>query len=189
MKTLMALIPFFLFLSVANAKQYEVLKKQSQIQWKGTKLLGEGHWGTVKVKEGKLEIEGSDLKGGYVVIDMNSIKCTDIKDPGKAKKLENHLKDPDFFEVNLYPTAKITLNDVTLGKGGDYEVSAKLKIKGKSEPIQFTAREEKGGYTAKIKFDRTKFGVTYNSINLVKVAKDRIINNEIEIDVFLKVKK
>ena len=42
------------------------------------------------------------IVGGEFNIDMNSIKCTDIENPAYAAKLEEHLKDPDFFNSSKY---------------------------------------------------------------------------------------
>ena len=55
------------------------------------------------MKEGKLEFDGDNL-GGSFVMDMTSIVVTDIDGDGK-RNLEGHLKDDDFFGVNEFPTA------------------------------------------------------------------------------------
>ena len=45
---------------------------------------------------------------------MNSIKCTDIENPTYAAKLEEHLKDPDFFNSSKYPIQILKLQTSSL---------------------------------------------------------------------------
>jgi polyisoprenoid-binding protein YceI len=110
---------FFLFIlwalsSVLFAQtELKVVRADSKVTWTGTKVIGY-HQGIVKIKEGKVKVKDEKLIGGYFVIDMTTITCTDIPDtdPIPKKKLESHLKDADFFDVAKYPTAKFEIIDV-----------------------------------------------------------------------------
>ena len=57
------------------------------------------HSGYINLLNAFFLFEDEKLVGGEFNIDMNSIKCTDIENPTYASKLEEHLKDPDFFNI------------------------------------------------------------------------------------------
>ena len=61
--------------------------QKSNLFWKGTKPTGDIHVGTVKIKEGTLNISGESIVGGKFIIDMNSILVTDkdMSEKGKSK--------------------------------------------------------------------------------------------------------
>ena len=70
----------------ATAQKSEVNLKQSVVNWTGNKIGG-SHSGEVKIKSGYLDLKGGRIVGGKVVIDMNTITNTDIKDEGANQKL------------------------------------------------------------------------------------------------------
>ena len=86
---------------------YNVSSSESVVTWVGREASGKTHTGNVKIKSGTINVENGRLLGGQMVLDMNTIVNTDIKDDGKAK-LEGHLKSPDFFDVSSFPEATYT---------------------------------------------------------------------------------
>ena len=134
-------------------------------------------------------INHGTLVGGQFSIDMNSIKNTDIESEEYSAKLEGHLKNKDFFDVEQFPTAVITITNAIKGKENNYTVIANLTIKGITHPITFDANVNINGINflakAKIKIDRTKWDITYNSGNFFENLGDYLIKDEIEFDVFL----
>lgn len=179
---LVAIVAFasFAFTSLITK---EVKIKESTINWKGYKVTGE-HFGTINLKEGVLNFDNDKLVGGNVVIDMNSIKVTDIEGE-YATKLENHLKNDDFFGVDKYPTATLKFTNVK-GHGSHYHVTGDLTIKGITAPVSFEMHTERGAATAKIKIDRTKYGIKYGSASFFDNLKDKAILDEFDIDVAIK---
>ena len=99
----------------------------SVINWNGKKVTGQ-HSGNIQIKEGSLIFENAKLTGGSFIIDMKSMKCTDLQ--GKsAKKLEGHLMSDDFFGISNHPTATLKITDVKQKKSsGNYEVIADITI-------------------------------------------------------------
>lgn len=166
---------------------YKVETKQSFLKWTGKKVTGK-HFGKVKIKSGKLNFEGIDLKGGEFEIDMTSITVDDISNQEWNTKLVNHLKNDDFFSVDKHETAKVTIKSVTLGKGV-YNVTADLTIKGITKPVYFDAdiQNKKGTIEAKAKitFNRTLWNVKYNSGKFFKDLGDKMIYDDVEIEVNL----
>ena len=180
---------FFLGVTVATVS---VDTDASVIGWKGYKVTGE-HAGTIKVKSGDLTFEDGSLTGGSFLIDMASIKVTDLQG-GAAAKLEGHLKSPDFFGVEDHPTAKLAITKVvSRGTPGAYRITADLTIKENTESIRFNAQvdEKSGAYvaTADITVDRSDFDVRYGSGSFIDNLGDKTIYDEFDLSVQLVTKK
>ena len=120
---------------------------------------------------------------------MTSITCSDIESEKKNKYLVDHLKDEDFFDVNKFPEAKLTVNRVKNIEGSQFEMKGNMTIKGITNPVTFNAdiKINRNSYTAiaKIIIDRTKWGVEYKSGNIFKDLGDKIIYDDMEFDIFL----
>lgn len=176
-------------ISFANAEEkakegsVPVNLNQSEIVWNGKKVTGE-HFGNVDIKSGSLEFDDGVLKGGSFVIDMSSIKVTDLEGQWKTK-LENHLKSDDFFGVEKYPTSKLAITKVEpKGKDGAYKITGDLTIKATTKPIQFDALMDGSTATADIVIDRAEYDVRYGSGSFFDNLGDKTIYD----DFILKVK-
>ncbi len=188
---------FFLFAAtIATAKQVPLDIKASEIQWKGEKkLTDDSHHGSVKIKKGTINIdEQRNLVGGTIVIDMKSIEDKDLSGKWKTK-LEQHLNSEDFFDVSKHPEASFKITKVEPTRSNVAKVTGNLTLRGVTHPETFEIIVEKNNKkmtaTGQITVDRTKYGVTYNQEgNLlqkaVKVAKDKIIKNNVVITINLK---
>lgn len=191
-KTIVLAISLAVSTSVlAKTNSFKVETKKSSLKWTGKKVTGK-HFGKVKIKNGKLDFEGSDLKGGEFEIDMTSITVDDISNQEWNTKLVNHLKNDDFFSVDKHKTAKVTIKSVSLGKGV-YNVTADLTIKGITKPVYFDAdiqtKKDTIEAKAKITFNRTLWDVKYNSGKFFKDLGDKMIYDDVEIEVNLVAKK
>jgi polyisoprenoid-binding protein YceI len=150
----------------APGKDFTVDANASELKWTGYHLAKSyEHFGFIKVKSGKLNIEKGTIAGGEFVIDMNSITCTDITDAEKAGKLVGHLKAPDFFDVANNPEAKLVIKKTEKGANGTLKTTGDLTIRGITKPIEFeTKLTEKGDVVeaiADIKVKRNEFNVLY----------------------------
>ena len=176
---------------LAKTTNFKVETKESSLKWTGKKVTGK-HFGKVNIKNGKLRFEGSDFKGGEFEIDMTSITVDDISNQEWNTKLVNHLKNDDFFSVDKHKTAKVKIKSVTLGKGV-YNVTADLTIKGITKPVYFDAdvkaKKDTIEAKAKITFNRTLWDVKYNSGKFFKDLGDKMIYDDVEIEVNLVAKK
>ncbi len=147
-----------------NQKTYQLNKKQSVINWKGTyAFLFSEHNGTVHFQEGTLTTNNGTITGGTFVIDMNSISNEDYKSNQGAVA---HLKDTDFFDVKVFPEAKLVLTSVEyFTNGNTHKMHANLTIKGVTKPIEFWANVDgiKKTMETKFKIDRTRWGIVYNN--------------------------
>ncbi len=178
--------------SIGDSSSLSDLKINTQlsnIKWIGSKVL-ESHDGTVNIDKGVLEInDDGELVGGEFVIDMNSLLCTDIENEKYKKKLEDHLKDEDFFDVQNFPNSAIKITDVDKVDAESYNITAELSIKDITHSINFDANiiKQESNYevTANFKIDRTKWDVQYNSGNFFENLGDKLILDEIEFNVYL----
>lgn len=103
---------------------YNLDKEKSILKWHGEKNAEYGHDGTVMFSEGSLTMKGNDVEAGTFVVDMNSVKNTDIPEKEKGESLSRHLmglddndyhKPEDFFNSPLFPTVEVTLGDYNDG--------------------------------------------------------------------------
>lgn len=178
---------------------YTVDLAQSELHWYAKKVTG-AHDGTVQLKSGSLEMDGGKLTGGSFVIDMTTITVTDISDDQGKSKLEGHLNSEDFFDVAQHNIAELTLKKVTKtgqqavsDKAQEYDVTADLTIKGKTNEVTFKAYAKDGGSDldarATIVFDRTKYDIRYASKSFFEGIGDRAIYDDIKLEVSLKASK
>ena len=155
----------------------------SIMTWKGTKPTG-SHDGTVAFKSGGMLLENDVLKGGEFVIDMNTIKNLDMVGTDGAANIEKHLKAPDFFDVEVYPTSKFVITSV-LEVEGSLAVTGNLTIKDVTKSITIPASVSTvEGITAfkseLFNIDRADFNVKYGSKRWIEGLKDKFIDDLVE---------
>jgi polyisoprenoid-binding protein YceI len=161
----------------------------SKIQWTGTKVIG-FHQGTVKLKKGVVVLKNHQLAGGSFEIDMTSIANTDIPDSDLVpkRKIEEHLKSSDFFDVVRFPTARLEIVRVSVSKENTYSVTANLTLKGITKSINFiaeasTQRDDLFIAQANFTIDRQQWGVAYKGL------KDELVHDDIKFNVIIKARK
>ncbi|MFC2176604.1 YceI family protein [Bacteroidota bacterium] len=173
------------FTSITTDGLYTINTRQSTIEWIGTKITGKSHFGTINLQVGWLTLKQNKIVGGQFTIDMTSISCTDIEDPKSNKKLVDHLNNEDFFAVNQFETAHLTIIS-----SDDYgNVKAKLTIKDITKDVSFRANTivENGVLTASanIEIDRSKFDIRYGSDSFFDNLGDKVINNTVQFNITL----
>jgi polyisoprenoid-binding protein YceI len=87
------------------------------------------------------------------------------------EKRDGHLRSPDFFDVEKYPTLTFTSTKVTRS-GDDLEVTGNLKIKDQEHPITLKGEvtgpskdpwgNTRVGFSLSGELDREQFGLTWN---------------------------
>jgi hypothetical protein len=161
---------------------------KSTVKWKGSKIT-EGHEGFIQIQKGVLMIEHGTLVGGQISFNMKTITNSDIESEKYKAMLEGHLKSDDFFDVDKYPLSTISITKATKTEGNNYSIVADLSIKGITHSITFDAevdiRKIAFFAKAKIKIDRTKWDIKYNSGNFFKDLGDKLILDEIEFEIAL----
>ena len=168
---------------------YVIISTESELKWIGKELSTDTHSGTLVLKKGKIDVNENGVIHGEVEIDMTTITVSDMQ--GKwGKKLEGHLKSPDFFGVEKYPNTFITFqSDENPIKNNQINLTGELTIKDITHPITFTAEllEIKPSIIAKanLSFDRSKYDVRFRSGKFFENLGDKLILDDIEVDVLL----
>lgn len=170
------------FLGFTQKITKKVNVETSVVIWTGYKLTGQ-HEGTITLTEGVLLFENETLTGGNFIIDMTTINTTDLQG-GAKNRLDGHLKNEHFFDVDKHKTAAMTFKDVK-PNGNSYLIIADLTIKGITKEISFNMAVSENSATANLKIDRTKFNITYKSASLSNVLKDKAIYDEFDLRVKL----
>lgn len=186
-----AIAVFSLFSLTSNAKPaptpYKVDASKSTFKWTGKKVTGT-HWGYVKFSDGTLNLEKGALVGGSFNVDMTSIDCQDLQGGG-AQKLVGHLKSDDFFGVDKFNQATLTIKTATAKGNNQYDVVADLTIKGVTNEVTFPTTLTANGTvvtaTAAFSVNRTKYGIRYGSGSFFDNLGDKAINDNFEVEVNL----
>lgn len=194
MKKIFVILMASIFTSTLLTAQmkFEADPSSTVIGWKGDKIVGSEHVGTIDLKSGWLSLEGNAIIGGEFVVDMNSIKNSDIKDEKMRERLLGHLKSDDFFGVEKYPLSKLVVTGSSKFEAGKAVVKGTLTVKAATHPVEFTLTESKNGavttYAADITFDRSLYDVRFGSGKFFSNLGDNAINDEIKLNVKLAVK-
>lgn len=169
---------------VLNKDMFEVDGAKSTISWKGSFVSGaKSHTGTIQLISGEGKYENGMVSSAKLVFDMNS-----IKDNENTDKLITHLKSDDFFSVSTYPQSVLETVSITKASTANtYNVKANLTIKGiKKEvnfPITITVNNGVINATGKLTFNRADFQVKYGSSSFFKNLGDKVIKDEVEMNV------
>ena len=163
---------------------YNIETAQSQITWTGREVSTSSHYGTLDFVSGNFEISNGAIVNGEFIVDMTSINNQDMEGDSKAR-LEGHLKSDDFFSVESYPTAAISINSSELISDGKWNVSADLSIKGFTHPVNFEMISSEDGWSANLVFDRSKYDVRFRSGSFFENLGDKLIYDDIELSIQL----
>jgi len=139
---------------ISTSAKIFTLKPGSQLLWACEKVWG-AHNGYVNISEWFVEVDDNQIVWGKFIMDMTSLKATDIDD----QKLDNHLKSDDFFGVNDNPTAEFIIKKVE-----DKKITGNFTLKGITEELTFDASNisisDEGVVTqASFAIDRTIWGI------------------------------
>lgn len=168
-------------------KSVMVDNKASIVEWKGSKVTGSTHNGTIAVKEGDVQMDGKKLTGGKIVVDMASIVNLDLTDKDYNAKLVGHLKSDDFFDVAKFPTSILSIKSSEVQKDGSYKIKADLTLKSETHPVDFVAKPSVDGKSAvaELEFDRTVWNIRYGSGKFFKNLGDKMISDKVKLTVKL----
>jgi polyisoprenoid-binding protein YceI len=97
-------------IKTGKVSSLEVDKAQSKVTWHAEKTTGI-HDGSINIYTGKLIFQDKKLLGGFILIDMQSLKVTDLTSPDK-EKLESNLKGDNFFDTGRYTVARFDITNV-----------------------------------------------------------------------------
>ena len=158
-----------------DEKKIFVFSKSSKIEWTGSKVTG-SHDGGFSNFVGKFEVAGGQLVSGgkhFVTVDMASVYSDN-------EKLTEHLKGPDFFDVEKFPIARFQLKKAEPGEGEDrYEISGILDMHGVAKKITFPATLKIGDKETVLDLD-AEFSINRKDFEIAYPGKpDDLIRDEV----------
>ncbi len=166
-----------------TGKTLVISLEDSKVNWTGKKVTGQ-HTGTIDISKGEVYVDNGKLTGGFVEMDMNSIKNSDLADPELNAKLVKHLKSDDFFAADKFPVSKFEitrvkeLNDPDKPNANAY-VMGNLTIKNITRSIIFPAEIKIDNNVLKCKasadIDRTEWSIKYGSGKFIENLGDKMI--------------
>ena len=175
----------FLFISLFAFSQTNFDLEKSKVKWTGKKITNASHWGHINFTKADITFDGDAISTGNFIVDVTSISVDDISGGGK-NRLENHLKDDDFFSVDKFKNAELEILEKSEMIDNKYLVEANLTIKGITNPITFEMTQlTDDSYKAKLIFDRSKYDVQYRSGSFFENLGDRLILDDVELEVTL----
>jgi rhodanese-related sulfurtransferase len=95
--------------STSEDGTYHLNIENSRLEWIG-RNLNNRHIGQLAILSGELVIAAGVPSSGRIIVDMHSLTNFDLQDAGYRDMLISHLKSDDFFSVDRFPTASLTLN-------------------------------------------------------------------------------
>jgi polyisoprenoid-binding protein YceI len=158
--------------------KFQIQTSSSTVNWTGKKVLGL-HTGGINIANGFIDIVDNTIVGGEIEIDMTSIVITDIQDKKTHDEFLAHLLNDDFFSVDKFKTAKLTIVGSTKVGVNKFKIDGNLIIKDITHPVSFIATVEV--FTdflhslGEIVIDRTLYNIRYGSGKFIDNLGDKLI--------------
>ncbi len=137
------------------------IKKVETITWKAKHNNDPDfvHIGTVEIKSGSVAIENGKIISGEIIIDLTTLQKGN-------PRLDDHLKNPDFFNVSVFPYSKFIIQEYK-----NNTLYGALEVLGISHEINFpvaiSINEEGVNVKGEFELDLSPFKLA----NLVKTKK------------------
>jgi polyisoprenoid-binding protein YceI len=173
-------------LTIPADGRYELDLEKSQIRFIGkNSILDKKHTALFKLSEGFIITEDTSLSAGEFVIDMNSLTGTKFDNDESRQKFEGHLKSPDFFYTEKYPTATLKLISAN-DRIYKIKTKAELTIKGKTQEMDLNVLAGASGerdlkISGSVIINRTDFGINYGSGSIFDDLGDNIIEDQVPV--------
>lgn len=179
----------------SSTDSFQIDTAQSIIYWMGKSPSG-SHNGRLNFKSGILFGGNLQIQSAELVIDMNTIHTLDIEDASDRNKLDEHLKNEDFFNVTQFPDAKLKVDKISEIKDSvnNAMIAGTLTIKGVSNLLVVKGKIDYSNDGVLITIpeftiDRTNYNIMYSSKKILASLKDGFIYDEIALSVKIIAKK
>jgi len=117
------------------------------------------------------------LRIGFYVNTVDVDAAASGLDEEGAKKLRDHLRGPDFFNVKQHPTAEFDAKTIEFNEDGTGTITGVFKLLGQTQDltIPVTLDPAKKWIETKFSIDRTKFGMTYGLDSIEEQVEVHVI--------------
>lgn len=153
--------------SRAEVVEYVIDPDHSQVIFKVKHMGISTVTGRFDLFEGTYAFDEENLDNSKVdtVITASSINTN-------KKKRDDHLKSPDFLDIEKNPTITFKSKEVKKGQGEDFTIVGDLTINGVRKEVELDAEyggsatdpwgNERTAFTAETTIDRKDYGITWN---------------------------
>ena len=118
---------------------------------------------------GALKLDETDYTHSAVEVSIPAASVRTVDD-----KLDAHLKDADFFDVEKFPTLTFTSTSIRSSGGRDYAVTGDLTIRGVTKSVTLSVNDvsepskdpwgnQRIGLSGSAKINRKDFGLVWNT--------------------------
>ncbi|RYM35757.1 YceI family protein [Brumimicrobium glaciale] len=98
--------------------EYQLDQENSKIEWAGSWIGGQNdgnsHNGVVKITDGTMLQDGEKFNGHFTV-DMKTIDVQDLDEASGKPKLQGHLANEDFFNIDKYAVTDVKVMEYIEG--------------------------------------------------------------------------
>ncbi|HXL72456.1 MAG TPA: YceI family protein [bacterium] len=169
MKKLFLFLAAFSFLAVSTvrAEVYGFDKAHSQIGFAVRHILSPVH-GEFKDYDGTIHFDPKNPEDARISV---TIQVDSINTDNEMR--DHHLKTPDFFDAEKYPTITFKSTKITTAGDNQYKVEGDLTMHGVTKSVVLDTTYDGSdtmmgakiaGFSATTKIDRRDFGITFNKV-------------------------
>ncbi len=163
----MAVAAVLLTVSTVAADTWTFDKPHSSIGFSVRHLVVSNTKGYFNDYDGEVQFDGKNFDVASVSITI-SVASIDTKNTDR----DDHLRSPDFFDVETYPTIEFKSKKIVKGKGNNFKIIGDLTIKDVTKEVTLDAeflgvvelpKVTKAGFTAETTINRQDFNVKWDN--------------------------
>jgi len=167
---------------MAQAAQWEIDVPHSSIGFKVSHLVISSTTGKFEKFTGSVEFDGQDVETGSVEVQINVASVNTANEDR-----DKHLKSPDFFDAEGYPSITFVSKKIIKGEGNKFQIVGDMTMRGKTKEVTFDCEfrgsaefmgTTKAGFSAQAVIDRQDFGVSFSK---VLETGGLVVGNEVEL--------
>jgi polyisoprenoid-binding protein YceI len=153
--------------SRAEAEAYAIDPDHSQVIFKVKHMGISTVTGRFNLVEGSYTFDDKDVSNSSVETTIQTASINTNK-----QKRDDHLKSPEFLNVEKYPTITFKSREIKKGNGEDFTIVGDLTINGVTKEVELDAEyggratdpmgNERTAFTAETEIDRKDYGITWN---------------------------
>lgn len=153
--------------SVARAEKWELDIPHSSIGFSVRHMVVAKVHGKFNDFSGQIDFDGKNLEKGSVTVNAQ-VASIDTDN----KKRDDHLRSPDFFDAEKFPTMIFKSKKVIKGSGREFKLVGDLTIKDVSKEVTFDCEfnglindpmgNTRAGFSAEAKINRQDFNVKWS---------------------------
>ncbi len=183
-RSFLLLMALSIFVIPVKAQSWQIDKNNSNVGFSVTHLVISTVKGNFRDFDADVNFDGKNLDKATVkaTVQMASI------DTGNERR-DDHLRSPDFFDVENYPTMTFVSKKITSDDGKNFKMLGDLTIRGTTKEVTFDGKlngiisdhrgGQRAGLSATATINRQDFGVAWDN----KLQDGSlVVSNDVDID-------